>query len=281
MCLRPLPLGFWPGTLPMQVWVGLVGVILLAAACAGGSVVEPDAQPVVDRLEAAEVPSRYQMTYTPISHSPYVACLGGLDVVDIVLDYETGAARYQVERDAPALVVADDTLFVVDSSTGDVQRAPLSSTPDHVALRDLLGTSLASYVIDGLGTPDLNTLTLAAISVAESVRLGSPPPEGSEQVLVIALDTDALNERITADSDGEAVSEEGPTPLVFEAAIDPRGLATRVVVSSSDREAEGNYAITASYGTIAPIDVPADRPAVLPVEELSFPTPRDSCVFEQ
>ncbi len=271
--------------LPLPKVVCRLLIILLsvvAAGCAGGGAVDPEVQAIIDRLESAEIPPRYQMSYVPISGSPYLACLGGVDVVDMTVDHEAGAVRYQPRRDTPAIVATNEALFIDDTSTGELQRASLSPTPDPAALRDVFGDSLAGYLSDGLRTPDLNTLTLASISVAESVKVEPSSVDDAGHQLAITLDTEAFDQRVSADTDGPLESESDLAPRTVEAIVDSRGLTTRVVVSSSEQESEGNYALTASYDFVQKVEVPTRLPTpVTSIQELSFPRPQDSCVFEQ
>ena len=277
--------GRLPGHLLSPKVVCRLLIILLsvvAAGCVGGAAIDPKVQAIIDRLESAGMPPRYQMTYVPISGSPYLACLGGVDIVDMTVDHEVGAVRYQPQRDTPAVVITDEALFIDDTSTGELQRASLTSTPDPAALRSVFGDSLAGYVSDGLQTPDLNTLTLASISVAESVTVEPSSVDDAGHELVITLDTAVFDERVSADTDGPVESESDLAPLTVEAIVDSRGLTTRLVISSSAQESEGNYALTASYDFVPEVEIPKrSSTPITSIHELSFPRPQDSCVFEQ
>lgn len=260
----------------------IIALSAAAAGCTGSGSVAPEVQAIIDQLESAEVPARYQMSYVPISDSPYLACLGGVDVVDMTVDHETEVIRYQPQRNTPAIVATNQTLFIVDASAGELQQASLIPPPDPSDLRDVFGDSLAVYLSDGLRTPDLNALTLASISVAESARVESSSSEAGVHELVITLDTDAFNERFSADAEGPIESEDAPAPLTVEALVNASGLTTRFVVSSTAQESHGNYALTARYDSIERVEVPAHSSiASVTIRELSFPRPQDSCEFEQ
>ena len=149
---------------------------LISAACGSSpTVITADAQPIVDRILAADPIERWAFLYQPDTASPYLACLGGVDEVQGVIDVGNKVLSLEPNRDAPPVTVTDASVLVPDprepETWHEISRTP---TLDPAQLQPIFGEVLAGYIATGLRAPDLNMITQAAIDIATSVEATDP-----------------------------------------------------------------------------------------------------------
>lgn len=74
----------------------LIAAALIGTGCGTSpNVIATDAQPIVDRILTADPLGRWTFTYQPDTASPYLACLGGIDEVQGVIDVSDNVLRLE------------------------------------------------------------------------------------------------------------------------------------------------------------------------------------------
>lgn len=243
-------------------------------ACGSTNPIDDQAQPVVDALLAAEVPRQYQSTYVPASPSPYLACLEGVEEVEVSVDWDLGVVRLQPRRDAPAVFVTETTIVVDHQDSPDV--VVWSADLDSDSLSEVFGTSLGAFIETGIRSPDPNATIEALIDIAVSVQLTQPPRGLVGEAIAITVDRNQFN---TASN-----REDGSRSPRIVATIDGNGLVTGFLVSDptagSDPVPVTNYAVVIDYGPAPTLRVPQVEEGRSSVDDIAYPSAETSCQFE-
>lgn len=252
---------------------GFVAAVAVVA-CGSTSPIDDQAQPVVDALRAAEVPRQYRSTYVPASPSPYLACLQGVEEVEVSVDWDLGVVRLQPRRDAPAVFVTETTIVVDHQDSPDA--LAWSADLDSDSLADVFGTSLGTFIETGIRSPDPNATIDALIDIAVSVQLTRPPRGFVGDAITITVDRSQFN---TASS-----REDGsPAPRII-ATIDGNGLVTGLLVSDptadTDPDPVTNYAVVTDYQPAPTLRVPQVDERRSSVDDIAYPPAETSCQFE-
>lgn len=259
-------------------------LIGLSAGCAAApNVVDPGAQPIVDRIRASPSPRVWEFTYRTESHSPYGACLTGIDEVSGVIDLESGAMSVEPNREAPQVIVASSS-FMVRRTGAAPSWAEVSWTPsdDPTALRRVFGEVLANFIATGLREPDLAMTALAAIDIATTVELSADPVVDAADTIRITVDSDLYLQELEAVGATIAEDDRAPTLLV---SVDELGRVTKIVVdmASAEFDSEGQqdaYTLAATYDNVEAVNLPqAAQRHTTELESIQYPSPGQSCVF--
>lgn len=268
-------------------WLLLAAALFGAGCNSGPTIITADAQPIVDRIIAADPLERWTFVYQPDSASPYLACLVGIDEVQGSVDVSSSVLWLKPNREAPPVIVTDTSVLVPDAGAPQTWHE-IAWTPDLdlEVLRPIFGEVLAGEIATGLGAPDLNMTTRALIDIASSVETTDPPFQLAGDAIRIAVDRDRYREELEADDAGLSDDERDAVPT-FTAVVDPLGRVSALVVDSDSIQPDqgegghGNrYIVTATFDDLDPIATPPaeDRkPATL--ADISYPTPDASCGF--
>ena len=252
---------------------GFVAVVAVVA-CGSTSPIDDQAQPVVDALRAADVPRQYQSTYVPASPSPYLACVQGVEEVQVSVDWDLGVVRLQPRRDAPAVFVTETTIVVDHQDSPDA--LAWSADLDSDSLTDVFGTSLGAFIQTGIRSPDPNATIDALIDIAVSVQLTQPPRGLVGDAIAITVDRSQFN---TASNREDA----SPAPRII-ATIDGSGLVTGFLVSDptadTDPDPVTNYAVVTDYQPAPTLRAPQIEEERSSVDDIAYPPPETSCQFE-
>ena len=256
------------------VAAGLMATAISLLACSPTTPIDDQAQPVVDALRAAEVPRQYRSTYVPESPSAYLACLQGVEEIEMTVDWDLGVVRLQPRRDAPAVFVTETTI-VVDHQAAAVA-LPWSADLDADSLGDVFGTSLGAFIETGIRSPDPNATVEALIDIAVSVQLTQPPSGLVGDAIVITIDANQFN---TASN-----RENGAPAPRFIATIDANGLVTGFLVSDpkadSGPDPVTSYAVVTEYEPAPTLGVPQAEQALSSIHDVAYPSAETSCRFE-
>ncbi len=263
---------------------------LISAACGSSpTVITADAQPIVDRILAADPIERWAFLYQPDTASPYLACLGGVDEVQGVIDVGNKVLSLEPNRDAPPVTVTDASVLVPDprepETWHEISRTP---TLDPAQLQPIFGEVLAGYIATGLRAPDLNMITQAAIDIATSVEATDPPFQLAGDTIRISVEPALYLQELEAnDADiGEDESDQIPT---FTVVVDTLGRVSALVVDADPSQPDqieadhGNrYIVTARFDDLEPIaPPPAENRDPATLGDISYPTLGASCQFGQ
>lgn len=232
-------------------------------------------------------PQRWDFAYQPDSASPYADCLSGLDAVEGSVDTTNGMVRLAPRRNAPPLIVTDNSLLVAQSNQLDSWLdIPLDASLDDDLLAEMFGEILTSYIVTGIDEPDLRATVLAAIDTATTVDT-IPTPFGLDgEAILITLDPDLYLDELAAG--GVTVTDdERSRTLTITAVIDSFGQVTGLVVDpgatgddGTDGEHRDRYVVTATYDELETLDLPdATSRTVSGLDDVDYPGPDESCTF--
>lgn len=266
----------------------LIVATLVGAGCgASPTVIAADAEPIVNRILAADPIEGWTFTYQPDTASPYLACLGGIDEVQGVIDLGDNLLRLKPNRDAPPVIVTNTAVLVPDPS--EPQRwLEIAWTPtlDPALLSRSFGEVMAGYIATGLRAPDLNMSTQAVIDIASSVEATDPPLQLTGDAIRITVDPDRYLRELEANDADISDDERDQVPTVT-AVVDALGRVSALVVDTAPSQPDkadaghGNRSIvTARFDDLGPISAPRgeDRePATF--ADVSYPSPEASCEF--
>jgi len=266
----------------------LIAAALIGTGCGTSPrVIAADAQPIVDRILAADPLERWTFSYRADTASPYLTCLGGIDEVQGVIDVSDKVLRLEPNRDAPPVTVTDASVLVPDPSEPETwHEIAWTPTLDPARLQPIFGEVLAGYIAAGLRAPDLNLTTQAAIDIASSVEATDPPFQLTGDTIRITVDPDRYLQELEA-NDADISNDERDRVPTFTAVVDALGRVSALVVDTgptpsgqSEADHRNRYIVTAHFDNLEPIAPPPaeDRnPATL--ADISYPTPDASCEF--
>lgn len=260
--------------------VSTLFISALIAACASSSPIHPEAQPLVDAVEEAEIPDRWEFSYVPTVPSAFMACLSGVDEIDGVLDLDARAIWLQPRRDAPPIIVTETEVLVSAGATGTWSATAWHPSLDTEALSSVFGETLGGLVATGFRAPDLNTTVRAAVSIADRVERTTTPPGAVGDSLEIVMNAQRFADELASDGSVDA-SDPAPAPRLL-ATINDTGLVTSMVVAVGESTIAGaNYSYVASYTGVAPLVLPSDADRTdRALADVRYPTPEESCIFQ-
>lgn len=273
--------------LSISAAVGLLLGVLVLLSLWSSDPIDPAVRPILERLERTPAPARWSFRYMPISASPYIACLGGIDEVDGAVDTVAGLLLIEPNRDAAPIIVTNSS-FMIRSDSQELENWDEVQSLDNdvrATLTPKLGEVLAGFVEDGLRLPDPKMTALAAVEIAESVKPAETPSGLTGDSFTVVVDPDQFIAELEAG--GLRPSEDDldliPTVTV---SVDDTGLVTGLVIrttsTGSEEEGGGGYVVATNYGDITPLQLPG-RLQRRPVDlvDLSYPSPNESCAFGQ
>ena len=253
--------------------LGAAALVLLVAGCGASAdrVISAEARPILERLQSAPIPEAWSFDYVPLSASPYVSCLNGVDQVSGVIDLQTDAIRLQPDRVAPPLL-ATNTLLLVEESDG-IWGATSISEFENDSLEELFGQIVAGYLATGTRAPDPNLTVLALAEVAIEITVTDPPRGFEGETIAIRLDP--------AKYAAEVEAVDSTVPQV-RATIDPTGNVTALIVeaeANGETHADG-YVLRIEMLTGGDLVVPgAEQQNLVAASDVRYPDPTTSCRF--
>ncbi|MDW3178677.1 MAG: hypothetical protein R8J94_14900 [Acidimicrobiia bacterium] len=269
----------------MLTALGLLLGVLAFLSKAPNDPIDPAVRPTVDRLEQTPAPKRWSFRYVPISASPYVACLGGVDEVDGAVDTIAGLMVLEPNREAPPIIVTDSS-FMIPSDPPELENWDEVQLPDgevRTTLTPILGEVLAGFVADGVRLPDPKMTALAAVEIAESVKPSESLPGLTGDSFTVIVDADQFIAELEAG--GLIPTEDDLTRIpAITVSVDDGGRVAQLIIrtpeTGNEDHSDRGYVLTTEYGDVTPPQPPspAQRQPVQ-LNDLNYPSPNESCAF--
>lgn len=279
-----------PRAVGRSVWwmltaFGLLLGVLAFLSKAPNDPIDPAVRPTVDRLEQTPAPKRWSFRYTPISASPYVACLGGVDEVDGAIDTTAGLMVLEPNREAPPIIVTDSS-FMIRPDSLELENWDEVQLPDgdvRTILTPILGEVLAGFVADGVRLPDPKMTALAAVEIAESVKPSESLPGLTGDSFTVIVNDDQFIAELKA---GGLIPTEDDLARIptITVSLDDVGRVTQLIIrtpeTGNEDHSDRGYVLTTEYGDVTPAQLPSPgQRQLVQLNDLDYPSPNESCAF--
>lgn len=242
-------------------------VVCVSSSCGTGEDAvarAPDeVRDLIAQVETTPAQPSYRFSYQPIS-ALFMACLSGVEDIDVVVDADARAVRFESRQRTGAIysldgfvlidrALLDGTQLQTRFAAVDLGPAPL---PETLARLDAaLGTALANQLAAGGWPTHPKDVVAALVSTASSISLTEP----QSRTIRIVLDPDRYADKVGSPT---AQSSAGPPPIV-EATVNEDGSVDRIAVRLADPDDPGlvpaesdGYALDFDYSTAATVEVP-------------------------